>query len=198
MAEWGRKEYSKKWPSRTPVWTWMAILLTMVFLAGMLTLEYERSWTEAERLYLSDYLKSGARGKASATASSKLCLAKMPSGQQMRWFWFATASCALGFDQEETIRRDGAARASAQIRAAERYRRTSPPSLIPRLSAIGRSQSSCGEIITVMQAAEPGHGYDIATSIGRCRQPFRRSCLLQREMRSVLVVVVHVFGHKPF
>ena len=25
MAEWGRKEYSKKWPSRTPVWTWTAI-----------------------------------------------------------------------------------------------------------------------------------------------------------------------------
>jgi hypothetical protein len=21
MAEWGRKEYSKAWPSRTPVWT---------------------------------------------------------------------------------------------------------------------------------------------------------------------------------
>ena len=63
MAEWGRKEYAKKWPSRTPVWTWTAILLTTVFFAGMLTLEYER-------LYLSDYLKSGARGKASATAAT--------------------------------------------------------------------------------------------------------------------------------
>ncbi len=50
MAEWGRKEYSKKWPSRTPVWTWMAILGTFVFFAGMLTLEYEQSWTAAERL----------------------------------------------------------------------------------------------------------------------------------------------------
>ena len=68
MAEWGRKEYSKAWPSRTPVWTWTAILLSFAFLAGMLTLEYEGSWTAAERLYLSDYLKSGARGKASATA----------------------------------------------------------------------------------------------------------------------------------
>ena len=28
MAEWGRKEYSKAWPSRTPVWTWAAMLLT--------------------------------------------------------------------------------------------------------------------------------------------------------------------------
>jgi integrase len=58
MAEWGRKEYSKKWPSRTPVWTWTAVLGSMVFFAGMLTLQYERSWSAAERLYLTDYLKS--------------------------------------------------------------------------------------------------------------------------------------------
>jgi hypothetical protein len=31
MAEWGRKEYSKAWPSRTHVWTLGAILLTVVF-----------------------------------------------------------------------------------------------------------------------------------------------------------------------
>jgi hypothetical protein len=29
MAEWGRKEYAKKWPSRTPVWTVTAILICM-------------------------------------------------------------------------------------------------------------------------------------------------------------------------
>ena len=74
MAEWGRKEYSKKWPSRTPVGTWTAILLTLVFFAGMPTLEYERSWTATERLYLTHYLKSGARGKASATAASRYTL----------------------------------------------------------------------------------------------------------------------------
>ena len=84
MAEWGRKEYSKKWPSRTPVWTWAAILLTFVFFAGMLTLEYERSWTAAERLYLSDYLKSGARGKASATAASKYTLLEAVVGKGER------------------------------------------------------------------------------------------------------------------
>src|ERR1700729_3508455 len=84
MAEWGRGEYSKKGPGRTPVWTWTAILLTMVFFAGMLTLEYEQSWTAAERLYLSDYLKSGTRGKASSTASSKYTLleAVVGKGQQ--------------------------------------------------------------------------------------------------------------------
>jgi hypothetical protein len=68
MAEWGRKEYAKAWPSRTPVWTWTAFFLSLLFFAGLLTLEYEQSWTAAERLSLSDYLKSGARGKASATS----------------------------------------------------------------------------------------------------------------------------------
>ncbi len=84
MAEWGRKEYSKAWPSRTPVWTWAAILLSVLFFAGMLTLEYERSWTAAERLYLTDYLKSGARGKASATAQAKYTLLEAVVGKGQR------------------------------------------------------------------------------------------------------------------
>ncbi|RXH56712.1 type IV secretion system DNA-binding domain-containing protein [Granulicella sibirica] len=84
MAEWGRKEYSKAWPSRTPVWTVMAFLLTPVFLAGLLTWQYERSWTEAERLYLTDYLKSGTRGQASATASSKYTLLEAVVGKSQR------------------------------------------------------------------------------------------------------------------
>jgi hypothetical protein len=85
MAEWGRKEYSKKWPSRTPVWTWIAILSTLFFFAAMLTLEYEQSWTVAERLYLSDYLKSGALGKVSATSASnyKLLEAVVGKGQRL-------------------------------------------------------------------------------------------------------------------
>ncbi len=52
MSEWGRKEYSKAWPSRTPVWTWTATLPSLAFFVGMLTLKYEVSWTAAERLYL--------------------------------------------------------------------------------------------------------------------------------------------------
>jgi hypothetical protein len=84
MAEWGRKEYSKAWPSRRPVWTWMAFFLSLVFFAGMLTLEYEQSWTAAERLYLSDYLKSGARGKASAAAQSKYTLLEAVVGKGQR------------------------------------------------------------------------------------------------------------------
>ena len=50
----------------------------------MLTLEYEGSWTAAERLYLSDYLKSGARGKASATAASKYTLLEAVVGKGQR------------------------------------------------------------------------------------------------------------------
>ena len=84
MAEWGRKEYAKKWPSRMPVWTLGAILLTPVLLAGLLTWQYERSWTAAERLYLTDYLKSGARGQASATAAAKYTLLEAVVGKGQR------------------------------------------------------------------------------------------------------------------
>ena len=96
MAEWGRKEYSKKWPSRTPVWTWGAIFLSLLFFAGMLTVEYEGElWTAAERLYLSDYLKKWDAGlQASATTGKyKLLEAVVGKGQEgllsgMRWSRF--------------------------------------------------------------------------------------------------------------
>src|SRR5215472_290671 len=84
MAEWGRKQYTKPWPSRVHVWTWAAVLVTPLFFAGMLTLEYERSWTEAERLYLTDYVKSGARGKVSAVASSRYTLLEGVVGKGQR------------------------------------------------------------------------------------------------------------------
>ncbi len=32
MAEWGRKEYTKPWPSRTHVWTLGAVLLSCAVL----------------------------------------------------------------------------------------------------------------------------------------------------------------------
>ena len=84
MSEWGRKEYSKAWPSRTPVWTWTATLVSLAFFVGMLTLQYQASWTAAERLYLTDYLKSGVRGKASATAASKYTLLEAVVGKGQR------------------------------------------------------------------------------------------------------------------
>lgn len=50
----------------------------------MLTLEYEQSWTVAERLYLSDHFKSGAMGKASATSASKYTLLEAVIGKGQR------------------------------------------------------------------------------------------------------------------
>jgi hypothetical protein len=74
MAEWGRKEYSKPWPSRTRVWTLGAVVLTVFIFAGLLTVKYMNGWTAAQRHYLTDYLKSGARSHASPTASAKYTL----------------------------------------------------------------------------------------------------------------------------
>jgi len=66
MAEWGRKQYAKPWPSRTHVWTWGAFSLSCLFFVFMVWLDGATNWTAAERLYLSDYLKSGAREKLPA------------------------------------------------------------------------------------------------------------------------------------
>ncbi len=74
MAEWGRKEYRKPWPSRRPVWTLGAIFAATVVFAGLLTVQYERSWTAAQGLYWKDYLKSGARAQASARATDRYTL----------------------------------------------------------------------------------------------------------------------------
>jgi len=63
MAEWGRKQYAKPWPSRTHVWTWGAFFLSCLFFVFMVWLDGRVNWTAAERLYLSDYLRSGAREK---------------------------------------------------------------------------------------------------------------------------------------
>ena len=35
MAEWGRKQYAKPWPSRTHVWTWGAFFLSCLFFVFM-------------------------------------------------------------------------------------------------------------------------------------------------------------------
>ncbi len=83
MAEWGRKEYTKAWPSRTPVWTWAAILLSFVFFAGMLTVKYMTGWTAAQELYLTDYLKSGARSPPTASAKYTLLEGVVGKGKRL-------------------------------------------------------------------------------------------------------------------
>lgn len=52
----------------------MAIMLTGVFFAAAFTLKYMEGWTAAEKLYLTDYLKSGARSQASPIATAKYTL----------------------------------------------------------------------------------------------------------------------------
>jgi hypothetical protein len=66
MAEWGRKQYAKPWPSRAHVWTWGAFFLSCLFFVFMVWRDGRVNWTAAQRLYLSDYLKSGARSKLPA------------------------------------------------------------------------------------------------------------------------------------
>ena len=60
-------------------------------------------------------------------------------------------------------------------------------------------RSSGGEIIAMMQSAKPWHRYELAihVCIRRCH-PARRRRLVQREMRSVVMIVTDVLGHKPF
>lgn len=84
MAEWGRKQYTKPWPSRMRVWTLGAFLLTFVFFAGALTVKYMTGWTATQRLYLTDYLKSGARSQASSTASARYTLLQGVVGRGRR------------------------------------------------------------------------------------------------------------------
>ncbi len=84
MAEWGRKNYSKPWPSRSRIWTLGAFLLTFVLFNGAFMLQYAWGWTSAERLYLSDYLKSGILGKASATSEARYTLLEAEVGHGKR------------------------------------------------------------------------------------------------------------------
>lgn len=95
MAEWGRKEYKKAWPSRRPVWGIGAFFAATLVFAGMMTIQYERSWTAANGLYWKDYLKSGARGQTSARSVSKYTLLEGMTAKNQGLF--------LKGDQVETV-----------------------------------------------------------------------------------------------
>lgn len=84
MAEWGRKQYSKQWPSRAHVWTWGAFFLSCLFFVFMVWRDGRVNWTATQRLYLSDYLKSGARSKLpAAKARYTLLLGITAKGEQL-------------------------------------------------------------------------------------------------------------------
>jgi hypothetical protein len=62
-----------------------------------------------------------------------------------------------------------------------------------------RSGDSGGEIVAVMQSAKSGYGYDPTTCVGILRCWTARRCpLLQREMRSIFMIVADVFIYQPF
>jgi hypothetical protein len=62
VSEWGRKEYTR-WPSRHPVWTWGALCVALLFLAGTLAWQYAGQWSFAEREYLSNYVLTSTMGR---------------------------------------------------------------------------------------------------------------------------------------
>ncbi len=51
-----------RWPSRWPVWTLGALGVAALVFCAQLWVQSARQWSEAERLYLGDYLRSGVRG----------------------------------------------------------------------------------------------------------------------------------------
>ncbi|HEV2112770.1 MAG TPA: type IV secretion system DNA-binding domain-containing protein [Terriglobales bacterium] len=56
--EWGRKSYG--WPSRKPVWTLTALLLSVAAMVAAGVYQYQQ-WTFLQKRYLSVYIGSGAR-----------------------------------------------------------------------------------------------------------------------------------------
>jgi hypothetical protein len=64
----------RKWPSRWPVWTLGALGAAALLFCAEMGIQYAREWSEAERVYLSDYLRSGVRGVFSAHAQGRYVL----------------------------------------------------------------------------------------------------------------------------
>ena len=62
-----------------------------------------------------------------------------------------------------------------------------------------RNENSGSQFVTMMQAPEPGHGYDPATCIRICRGDSTLGrLLLQCEMCPVVVVITDVLTHQAF
>jgi len=63
-----------RWPSRYPVWTLGALGVAALLFCAQVWVQYAREWSEAERVYLTDYLRSGIRGSVSARAQRRYVL----------------------------------------------------------------------------------------------------------------------------
>lgn len=58
--KWGREE-TYRWPSDKPVWTITTLVLAVVAVIGSAAYQYQREWTELQRVYLKTYIATGMR-----------------------------------------------------------------------------------------------------------------------------------------
>lgn len=58
--KWGREE-TYRWPSDKPVWTITTLVLAVVAVIGSAAYQYQREWTELQRVYLKTYIATGTR-----------------------------------------------------------------------------------------------------------------------------------------
>ena len=62
-----------KWPSRYPAWTLGALGVAALLFCAQVWVQYAREWSEAERMYLADYLRSGIRGACGQVRTGGMC-----------------------------------------------------------------------------------------------------------------------------
>ena len=91
---------SARWPSRYPVWTLGALGVAALLFCAQVWVQYAREWSEAERVYLGDYLRSGIRGSVSARAQRRYVLLNGVTAQ-------GQAGLVLGDEAERVKDADG-------------------------------------------------------------------------------------------
>ena len=91
---------SARWPSRYPVWTLGALGVATLLFCAQVWVQYAREWSEAERVYLTDYLRSGIRGSVSAKAQRRYVLLNGVTAQ-------GQARLVLGDEAERVKDADG-------------------------------------------------------------------------------------------
>ena len=91
---------SARWPSRYPEWTLGALGVAALLFCAQLWVQYAREWSEAERVYLMDYLRSGIRGSVSARAQRRYVLLNGVTAQ-------GKARLVLGDEAERVKDADG-------------------------------------------------------------------------------------------
>jgi hypothetical protein len=124
-----------------------------------------------------------------------LCLAKTPSGRKKALVRMSGTALKSIFYWRCGILDATEDRECRAERAAKDWQTHISPSF---LFYSEEKCSSSGEIVTMVQTAEPGHRYDLAASYG-IRPYFApsRCTLREREMRAVVIIVADVLFHEP-